>query len=273
MSNPVAEHYGQPNLLERIDSAFASLGKDSAHLTTDDLAPVDQFHTGGMEATAEMARLGEISWHENVLDVGGGIGGPARQLSSQFGCHVTVLDLTEEFVRVGAALTPRVGLKDRVSFQQGDALRLPFPDASFDVTWTQHSTMNIPDKPLLYRELHRVTKPGGRMILHEIMAGPLQPIHFPVPWASEASLSYLSTPEVVQENITSAEFRQIKWIDASEHAQKWFLARIAALRESTPSPLGLNLILGERAPQCFQNVMRNLQENRARVIQAVFARP
>lgn len=90
---------------------------------------------------------------------------------------------------------------------------------------------------------------------------------------SEASFSYLSTPEVVQENITSAEFRQIKWIDASEHAQKWFLARIAALRESTPSPLGLNLILGERAPQCFQNVMRNLQENRARVIQAVFARP
>ena len=273
MSNPIAEHYGQPNLLERIDGAFALMGKDSTHLTTEDLAPIDQFHTGGTEATAEMARLGEIARDENVLDVGGGIGGPARQLASQFGCRVTVLDLTGEFVRTGVALTARTGLANRVTFQQGDALHLPFPDASFDVTWTQHSTMNIPDKPLLYRELYRVTKPGGRMILHEIMAGPVQPIYFPVPWASEASFSYLSTPETVLQNITAAGLKQIHWIDASEHAKNWFFARIAALQNATPSPLGLNLILGERAPASFQNVMRNLRENRVRVIQAVFTRP
>jgi MPBQ/MSBQ methyltransferase len=155
--------------------------KDPEGLTPDDLAPATEFHTGGTEATLELARRAGLRAGLRVLDVGGGLGGPARTPGSEFGCRVTVLDLTEEYCRAGELLTARTGLGDQVTFQHGDALTMPFPNGDFDVAWAQHSSMNIADKERLYREIHRILRPGGRLALHEIMAGPIQPIHFPVP--------------------------------------------------------------------------------------------
>ena len=172
-------------------SLLRANGKDPAALTIEDLAPIDQLHARGSEATLELARLAGITAGMRVLDVGGGLGGPARTLASAFGCSVEVLDLTEEFCRAGEMLTARTGLADLVCFRQGNALKMPYPGAGFDVAWTQHSSMNIADKERLYAEIQRVLRPGGRLALHEILAGPVSPIHFPVPWARDPDLSHL----------------------------------------------------------------------------------
>ncbi|CAA9452538.1 MAG: hypothetical protein AVDCRST_MAG80-2450 [uncultured Rubrobacteraceae bacterium] len=147
-----------------------------------------------------------------VLDVGGGLGGPARNLASEIGCSVEVLDVTEEFCRAGEILTTRTGLGDLVSFRHASALDMPHPDASFDVVWMQHSSMNIADKERLYAEIHRVLRPGGHLALHEIMAGPVTPIHFPVPWARGPEISFLRPPEEVRALITGIGFEESAWM-------------------------------------------------------------
>ncbi|MDQ3045762.1 MAG: methyltransferase domain-containing protein, partial [Chloroflexota bacterium] len=146
---------------------------------------MDQFHIGGQEATLRLARLAGIHTGQTVLDVGGGLGGPARTLARAFECAVTVVDLTQEYCRVGAMLTSRTGLSPRVAFVNASALNLPFSNDAFDVVWTQHSSMNIANKDRLYDELRRVLRPGGRLALHEIMTGRRIPARFPVPWASD----------------------------------------------------------------------------------------
>jgi ubiquinone/menaquinone biosynthesis C-methylase UbiE len=135
--------------------------------------------------------LADVRAGDRVLDVGSGLGGPARTLAHVFGCRVTGLDLSVEFSRTAERLTQRLNLADRVGFRQGSALDMPFGDASFDVVWMHNSGMNIPDKGQLYSEVHRVLRPGGRYVFREIMAGAVQPLRFPVPWAREAALSFV----------------------------------------------------------------------------------
>jgi ubiquinone/menaquinone biosynthesis C-methylase UbiE len=130
-----------------------------------------------------------------VLDVGSGLGGPARCIAGEFGCRVTGVDLTDEYVRAAAMLAERVGLSNLVTYHQGDALDLPFPEATFDVVWTQHTAMNIRDKAALYREMFRVLTPGGALAIYDILAGPVTPVHFPVPWARVPETSFLITPD------------------------------------------------------------------------------
>jgi ubiquinone/menaquinone biosynthesis C-methylase UbiE len=150
-----------------------------------------------------------------VLDVCGGLGDPARTLASEFDCAVEVLDLTEDFCRAGGVLTARTGLDGRVSFRHGNALEMPYPDAGFDEAWTQHSSMNIADKGRPYAEIHRVLRPDGRLAMHEMLAGPVSPIHFPVPWARDPSLSHLRLPGEARALLreTGFEGEGLAWID------------------------------------------------------------
>jgi SAM-dependent methyltransferase len=243
-------------------------------LTPAELAPVDQFHTAGREATIELARRASLPAGATVLDVGGGIGGPARTLASDFGCAVTVLDLTEAFCRAGEVLTDLTGLSALVNFCHGVALALPFDVASFDVVWSQHSTMNIPDKDRLYREIRRVLRPGGRLAFHEIMAGPVKPVHFPVPWAREPAISFLRSPAEVRALLADLGFREVAWVDTTAASLAWFRAWTARPAASaTPGPLGLHLLLGPDFPAMGRNQVRNLEEDRIALIQAVFDRP
>jgi ubiquinone/menaquinone biosynthesis C-methylase UbiE len=269
----VSEHYGRDQLGELVRNGLAAIGKPDGHLTTDDLAAIDQFHTGGKAATLKLAELAAFEAGWRVLDVGGGLGGPARVLAESHGCQVTVLDLTPEFCEVGAWLTERAWLIDQVTFKVGDALAMPFADGAFDAAWTQHSSMNISDKDTLYREIHRVVRPGGRLAFHEIMAGPEQPIRFPVPWAPEPTISFLRSPAEIRGLLKALGFRERAWKDTSDEAIGWFRQRVAAAKAAqSPPHLGLHLLLGASAPQMFGNVLRNLEEGRVRTIQAVFER-
>ncbi|HET8626055.1 MAG TPA: methyltransferase domain-containing protein [Thermomicrobiales bacterium] len=265
----VDAHYGSGDLGATILSALRAAGKDPGHLAPADLAPVDQFHIGGRQATMDLAGLAGIAPGTTVLDVGGGLGGAARTLAAEFGCAVTVLDLTAEFCRVGALLTAHTGLDGRVTFRQGDALAMPFPDESFDAVWTQHSSMNIADKARLYAEIRRVLRPGGRLALHEVVAGPVQPIHFPVPWADDPSLSHLSRPEEIRALLLDAGFAEVAWVDVTASAVAWFRAWATT---TTPGPLGMHLLMGDGAREKGRNQVRNLEEGRAGVVQGVFSR-
>jgi SAM-dependent methyltransferase len=269
----VARHYERPGLGDAILGGLRAAGKDPDRLAPEDLASVDQFHIGGREATLELARLAGLAPGLEVLDVGGGLGGPARTLAHDFGARVTVLDLTEEYCRVGEELTRRVGLADRVGFRHGDALAPPFPDASFDVVWTQHSSMNVADKERLYAAVRRVLRPGGRLALHEVMAGPVGEVRFPVPWSPDGGFSFLRPPEAIRGVFAGLGLREVAWVDVSATALAWFRERGAAARGATaPPPLGLHLLLGPAAGAMFANMLRNLEERRIVVIQAVWLR-
>lgn len=268
----VGDHYSRDGLTKVILAALRAAGEDPDALDVEALAPVDQFHTRGRAATLDLARLAGVTPGMRVLDVGGGLGGPARTLASEFGCSVQVLDLAEEYCRAGEMLTVMTTLDDRVSFRHGSALDIPFPGASFDVVWTQHSSMNIADKERLYQESRRVLRPGGRLALHEIMAGQNSPIHLPVPWARDPSISHLQPPGTVRALISTLGFDELAWVDETPQAADWFRQRPPTMPPEGPPPLGLHLLLGPDFGEMFRNQVRNLQEGRISVIQAVFER-
>jgi SAM-dependent methyltransferase len=258
----ISDHYGWSGLMESIEQEIRQHGIDPQQVTVEQLAPVDNYHWFRLAGTLALAQLAAITGAERVLDVGGGIGGPARQLAQRFGCHVTVLDLTPEYCAVGETLTRWTKLTDKVSFVCGNALAMPFPDGSVDVVWTQHAAMNIPDKAGLYREVARVVRPGGRLALFDVLAGPEQPIHFPVPWASDQSFSFLLPPEETRALITQAGFREVRWMTGEELRAE--LEQHETSGEDVPADGGLNpgLLNGPDGPRMGANVQRNMKEGR-----------
>ncbi len=268
----VNKHYGRNDLMETILAGLRAAGKDPDHITYEDLTPVDNFHTRGRDSTRELARLAGFSPGLNVLDMGGGLGGPARLLAAECGIHVTVLDLTEEYCRVGQLLTERVGLAGLVTFRVGNALDLPFPGAAFDAVWTQHSSMNIPDKERLYSEVHRVLKPRGKLALHEIMGTSLGPVHFPVPWAGVPEISFVRPAEEMRALLASSGFRETAWIDVSGPSLDFFHMLSETTSPGSSAPGRTNLFLGNQANAAFINQARNLEEGLTVVIMAAYER-
>lgn len=268
----VASHYTNNRLLDAILAALESEGKDPAYLAPADLAPVDEFHLRGREATLELARLAQLAPGMRVLDVGCGLGGSARHLAYEHGCHVDGVDLTPAYIEVATELTRRVGLGDRVAFQQASALALPFADATFDVVWTEHVQMNIADKQTFYAELARVLKPGGRLVFHDVFQGPDGAPHFPVPWADDPAISHLVPVESARQAIVAAGLEIAEWRDMTERSLDWLTA-VAAKRAAGAKPaLGLHLLMGENARRKGENNVLNLREGRIVVAQAVCVR-
>ena len=268
----VAEHYKKRALDDVILAALKAAGKDIEHLTPDDLAPVDEFHSGGRNATVRLTQLAQINGSDRVLDVGCGIGGPSRFLASKFGCKVTGLDFTAEFVALAAMLAQRTRLADKVTYRQGDALDLPFADASFDIVWSQNAAMNIADRDRLYGEMRRVLVPGGCLALQEIAAGPGGEPFYPAPWADDKSISFLSTPHATRAALERIGFRVIAWQDTTQEALEQQMARTKALESASLPPLGLHILIGEAFPTVTKNMLRNLQEQRLKLFNAVLQR-
>lgn len=268
----IVEHYARPHLSDALAAALEAAGLADRRLTPDDLAPVDQFHTRGKAATLDLASRAGVTPDMHVLDLGGGVGGAARMLATRCGCRVEVLDLTAAYCAAGQMLTERSGLADRVRFRQGSATAPPYGDGQFDLVWSQHSTMNIFDMPQLLREARRVLRPGGRLAMHEILAGPEAGVYFPVPWAHEAACSSLVPPEELRAQAAAAGFSELAWHDETAAATEWFRRRVGGQAARGAPPLGLHLLLGPDAPAMFRNLLRNLEQGRIRVAQAVFAR-
>lgn len=264
----VRDQYNPPKLVDRIKSALSTVAPESQSLTVAQLAPLDQFHTRGILATAELAGAAGIEPSTRVLDLGSGIGGPARYLAANFGCKVTGLDLSPAFVDTATYLTERCGLSNKVTFQGGDAQHLPFADASFDAVFLQHVAMNIADRPALYAEVVRVLAPGGRFATYDIVLRDSDVI-YPAPWARDASTSFLLTERDTRTALEQAGFQVALWRDDTQIAADWFQAAMAA-----PQPTGLNLgvVMGPDFRITVGNLARNLRENHLGVLTAVLKR-
>jgi len=273
MQTPVNEaiqtHYTRTDLGDAILAALAQAGKDLNRLTPEDLAPIDEFHIRGRIATLELARAAGLDASKRVLDVGSGVGGTSRCLASEFGCRVTGIDLTDEYCRAATMLSARIGLAHLVDFRQGDATDLPFADQSFDVVWTEHVAMNIPDKARLYREMHRVLKPGGTLAIYDVLAGPSGPVLFPVPWAQTPATSFLVEPEELRALLTAAGFRITDWSDTPAAARHWFVSLAEKIRLEGLPALGFHVLLGPDFGTMAQNQGRNLEEGRIVLAQVV----
>jgi len=268
----INDQYGKSDLCSVILKALEDAGKDIDALTVEDLSSFDQYHSGGLTATKELASLAGIHGGMQILDVGSGVGGPARILASEYGCDVTGIDLTEEFCLAAEMLTARLGLEDKVRFQCGSALDLPFEDESFDLVWMQNASMNIPDKEKLYSEVHRVLRPNGRLATQDVLSGPLAPLHYPVPWAEEPSLSSMITPQELQEILNGLGFKQVVWNDVTALGLKVQRERLAAAAAAEPAPLSQGVITNTDMSKNMANMLRNSEEGRAVVITSVYDR-
>jgi len=267
------DHYtaGVPGaLFERILAALREVGKDSGTLRPEDLAPVDEFHTLGRVATLELARMAGITVQSKVLDVGCGVGGPARCLAAEFGCRVTGVDLFFEYCEAAMELTLMTGLDHLASFCCADATALPFLDAIYDVVWSQHVSMNIEEKRELYGEMNRVLKSGGTLALYEVLLkpdGPPGPIHLPVPWARTAATNFLVSKEELRELLREAGFIDIGLKDVTGDALRVFKKLESRTRERGLPPLGTHVLLGLDFEAMIYNQLRNFQEGRLSVSQ------
>ncbi|MER5432255.1 class I SAM-dependent methyltransferase [Streptomyces sp. NPDC002588] len=268
--SPIARHYRQDDLLRKIDEALDRLYPGRITLTTDELHGVDEFHTGGHAATRQLAEHLELRAGLRVLDVGSGLGGPARHLARHAGVDVTGVDLTEEYVDVARRLTDRVGLADRARFQQGDVTALPFPQASFDRAWMLHVGMNIEDKARLFTEINRVLTDDGLFIVYDVMLlGDPTLVSYPLPWASQPEHSFLARPREYRSLLSKAGFEIVAEHDhRSQTVPLLRDAGDARHRNSTPynpaggdtPPASISVAMGTDAPAKVASVLQNIEE-------------
>ena len=268
--HPVVAHYTRGDLARRILDALAAEGKDLDRLSLDDLAPYDEFHIRGREATVELMRWAGLAQGARVLDVGCGLGGPSRYLAATVGCEVVGVDLTPEYVAAAAMFAERLGLSARVSYHRANALALPFARGSFDAVWSQHAAMNIADKETLYGEMFRVLGPGGKVVLYDVCRGPGEEPVYPVPWAGGPALSFLISPLELRDTLEAAGFRIGYFHDATRDI---LAARAAEGRSKAGSGApGVRLAMGEDWQTKIANLRRNLEQRRVVVVQATAAR-
>lgn len=256
----VSEHYARSDLESAILAALVASGKDIERLGADDLSPVDEFHTGGRQATADFAeQIGPVP-NQHILDIGCGIGGPSRYFATQCGCRVTGIDLTDDYVRASEALARRLRLDDRVSYSQASALDLPFEAGTFDGAYMMHVGMNIEDKPGLFAEVRRVLKSGGWFAIYDVMRSGDGDLAYPVHWAADAATSFVASPAEYRRGLEAAGFRVVKERDRTDFARSFFRQAAARIAESGgPPPLGIHLLMKRDISDKLANVMGNLE--------------
>ncbi|HEY7521232.1 MAG TPA: class I SAM-dependent methyltransferase [Methylomirabilota bacterium] len=268
----VGDHWAKDDVYARVVAALERAGKSLDRLTIEDVAPIDHLHARGFPATIELGDRLPVKPGHRLLDIGCGLGGPARYFAQRFRCTVSGIDITAPFVDAGRKLTALLRMDDRVHIEHGDGTRLPFADASFDGAYTQHVTMNVADRAGFFAEAFRVLRPGAFFALTEHGLGPTGDPHYPLPWSDDGSGSHLITPEETERLLAAARFTDIVVEEKSDdyvQGYKQMMERVA--REGLP-PLGVHVLLGESAAQKQRNAARNIEERRARPIQIVCRR-
>lgn len=270
-SDAINQQYGRNDINDGILKAFQMAGIDMEDLSLDHLSRFDQLHTGGRKATRKLGEMAGLKPGMKILDVGCGIGGPARTLAADFDCQVVGLDITESYVQAADMLTEKVGLGESVTFKVGNALDLEFDAETFDVVWSQNAIMNIEDKSQLFQELHRVLRKQGTFAMEAILAGDNGPeVRFPVFWADDKSVSFVVGAEQLNQLLVDTGFNQSGWEDVT--ATSIELGRKARDSGSeNPHPVGLHLLY-TRVPEKAKNTLQGFEDDTYRDVYAVYRR-
>lgn len=269
-SREVADHYTHGALLDAISAGIEASGKTHQTVTIDDLGAVDEFHIGGRTASIEFLDQLSLSGQSRVLDVGCGLGGPARFTADRYGATVTGIDLTAEFVQTGQALCRWVGLDRTVELVEGSALDMPFEDAGFDAAYMMHVGMNIADKENLFTEVARVLKPGGTFGVYDVMQASEERICFPVPWAETPATSALSSPEYYKSALEEAGFEITAERNRRDFALTFFAEQAARINAAGgPPPLGIHILMGESRAVKVKNMADNINAGRIAPVELI----
>ena len=264
----VADHYAHSDLVAAIRGGLARLGKTEDTVTAEDLAPVDEFHIGGRAATEELARQLALTASDRVLDVGCGLGGPARQIAARYGCQVSGIDLTRDYVEAGNVLSGWLQLEGRVSLQHGDALALPFTDGSFTAAYMLHVGMNIADKSALFAEAARVLRAGARFAIFDVMRTGDGALSYPLPWASTADANAIVSPRHYRDALSAAGFEIVSDRERRDVALEYF-ARQRAQVATGPVALGVHTLMGARRPDMVRNMSQSISDGRIAPVEII----
>ena len=265
----IADHWARGDVYALIVSALRKMSKSLDALTVEDLAPVDHFHARGLPATVELADRLPIKPGQYIVDIGCGLGGPARYIAKRFQCKVSGLDITGPFVEAANKLTALLRMEDQVTIEHGDGQRLPYADASFDGAYTQHVTMNVADRPKFFAEAYRVLKPGAFFALTEHGLGAKGDPHYPLPWSADGSGAYLVTPSETRAFLEAAGFEDIVVEDVGVKYVAGYKTVIERAEKGVLPPLGTHILMGDTALQKTRNAARNIEEGRTHPIQLV----
>lgn len=275
MESSVQAHYDNPNLIQRIDAGLTAAKKNPGSLQISDLAMVDQLHTGGTRATLALAEKVSISKDWHVLDAGCGLGGSSRLLADTFGCRVTGIDLAVTYIDAARILTARTGLSLQVDFLAGSVLDLPWEHPRFDMILCQHILMNIPDKHAAARQFIKVLKPGGVLVLHEIVKGDHPDLALPVPWAASAGISFLEPWDHVAACFADTGFIVASFTDVTAAGCRYWqkVREFAQKNAGTPRPLGPHLVFGKNAGRFPFTMSQNFESRAVGLVEAVLKAP
>lgn len=268
-ANPLVTHYTRGDLLEALRAGIHALGKTTETVGVDDLAPTDEFHIGGREASKHFLDQLQPSANDHVLDAGCGLGGTGRFIAHHYGSRVTGIDLTAEYIETGRVLSRWVGLDQRISLEQGSVTAMPFGEATFDLACMMHVGMNIPDKQSMAAELYRVLGKGGRIGIYDLMRIGEGELRYPVPWADDPATSAVGSPEEYRDALERAGFRVISESDRTDFALAFFERVRAMMANDGPPPLGLHILMGETAPMKLANVAQNISSGRLAPIELI----
>ncbi len=272
-AHSISDHWGRGNVYARILEAMELAGINSESATMEDLAPVDHFHARGFPATVELADDLPIKAGDWLVDIGCGIGGPARYLAKRFRCHVDGIDITRPFVEAGNKLSSLVGMDEMVECRHGDGQQLPYSSEAFDGGYAQHVTMNVPDRDAFFGEAFRVLKPGAFFALTEHGLGEEGEPHHPVPWSEDGNGAYLMRPSDTVAALERSGFSRIEVSDTGEKYLQGYKAAMELAEQGNTPVFGVHILLGKLAPKIVQNAARNIEEGRTHPVQIVCYKP